>query len=233
MAFEVPNRRVLIILFGRLGDVVMATSLATALTRQMPTTHLTWLTEVDAAPLLAGHSAIDRVLTVGPASLLMLQVEHFDLVVNLDRSPMACALTMLIEAGRRVGFGYSPTGAVVPLDSATRILFDINRHPPTRAKNRRSWAEIHHSIAGLDSLHPVPVSSLVLSRNEEVEALDWRDCTVEAGETLVLCCIGSHVNDRQNMRTTKIVTHRLHHISSTRGGLGVELMRVTGSTGGC
>jgi heptosyltransferase-2 len=188
---------VLIILFGRLGDVVMATSVATALRRHTPGTHLTWLTGADAVPLLLGHPDIDRVLTADPGTLFALRMEKFDLMVNLDRSIVASALAMQIEATHRAGFGYSASGAVVPLDPATRVLVDINRHPSVRAANHQSWTEIHYAIAGLDLSQRMSLPSLVLRPEEDAAALAWRRRTVVAGERLLLCCIGSHVNDPQ------------------------------------
>lgn len=197
VVFEAPGPRVLLILRGRLGDVVMATSLATAVARQTRGSHLTWLTDGEAAPLIKGHPAVQRVLVFDPVAVLILEAERFDLVVNLDRSPSACALAMRLDTSRRAGFGYDPRGTVVPMDAATVALFDINRYPDRRAANRHSWAALHHAIAGLDPDREPPLPSLHLDSGEETAAAAWRRRLVPDGGALVLCCVGSHANDPQ------------------------------------
>ena len=195
--FQEMGPRVLLILRGRLGDVVMATSLVTAFTQRMPGVQLTWLTDTDAAPLIQGHPDVERVLEFGFSGVLALRAERFDLVVNLDRSPAACALTMELQAARKSGFGYSQSGAVIPLDAETDALFDINRYPDRRAVNRRSWADLHQAIAGLGTTNMPPPPSLHLDNAEEESAIAWRHKFGGTGNRLILCSIGSHAKDPQ------------------------------------
>lgn len=195
-AFEARGPRMLLILCGRLGDVVMATALATALADQHPSLHLTWLTDTAAAPLLAEHPQVNRVLAFDLTAVLTLQAEHFDRVINLDRSTAACALTMQLSADRKCGFGYSRTGTMIPLDTFTEALFDINRYPLRRAANDRSWATLYQAVAGLDdTLSPPP--SLYLGPAEEELARAWRRQVAGARRRLVLCAVGSHARDTQ------------------------------------
>ena len=195
-AFAARGHRVLLILCGRLGDVVMATALATSLADRHPGLHLTWLTDAAAAPLLVMHPQVNRVLEFDLAAVLTLQAEHFDRVINLDRSPASCALTMRLSADRKCGFGYAPTGTVIPLDSFTEALFDINRYPLRRAVNDRSWAELYQEVAGLGD-SPPPPPSLYLGPAEKERARIWRRQVAGVRRRLVLCAVGSHARDPQ------------------------------------
>ena len=71
-------RRAVVVRLSALGDIVHALPVAAALRRAWPATRLAWVVERRFAPILAGHPAIDEVITVdtrawrrprGPAGL--------------------------------------------------------------------------------------------------------------------------------------------------------------------
>ncbi len=59
-----PGRppRILIVRLSALGDVIMASGLIPALRARYPGAELSWLVEAPAAPLLAGHPRLDRLI---------------------------------------------------------------------------------------------------------------------------------------------------------------------------
>src|SRR4028118_659784 len=61
--FEPFGTRILIIKLGAIGDVLRTTPLLPILKARYPQSHITWLVEEAAAPLLRGNRYIDKVLT--------------------------------------------------------------------------------------------------------------------------------------------------------------------------
>ncbi|MCA8961797.1 MAG: glycosyltransferase family 9 protein, partial [Planctomycetes bacterium] len=68
--------------------------------------HVTWLVDEKALPLLEGNPHIDRLLTYDLTSVLQLQRERFDTVVNFEKVPGVCALADSVQAWRRFGFRF-------------------------------------------------------------------------------------------------------------------------------
>ena len=85
-----------------LGDVIRCT----AILNLYKTDRVTWLTSREAAPLLINNPYIDRVLIYDLTTVLQLQAEHYDTIVNLEKVPGICALTDSIKAWKRFGFRF-------------------------------------------------------------------------------------------------------------------------------
>jgi lipopolysaccharide heptosyltransferase II len=107
--------RILIVLFGAIGDVTRALPLLCRLRRGMPGAHLAWAVEPLAAPLLEGHPALDERLVfrrergspslAAFASLLRaVRAGHFDLVLDLGRQLKSGIVAAATRAPRRIGF---------------------------------------------------------------------------------------------------------------------------------
>lgn len=123
--YDPVQRRILLIQLGSLGDVLRATAILPAIRRKYPQSHLTWLTHPSCLPLLQGQPAIDQVMPLGEGTLLTLQVQEFDVVMNLEKLAPAPALATRIAAREKYGFGLGHTGAVVPLNAAAEALFRL------------------------------------------------------------------------------------------------------------
>lgn len=196
--FEKIGKRVLIILFGRLGDVVISTSLIEAIVKKWNRVHITFLTEENASPLLSENPHIQKVYHVNWMVQSQLQVESFDLIINLDRSPLASSLMMLTNAKKRVGFGYNEQGSIIPLGCSTNYLFDINRNPTVRSSNKKAWAEIYSHLAGFPVNIDPPLPKIYLSDSERKASQDWRKKTLTSEKSkIVLICPGTHKRDHQ------------------------------------
>jgi len=85
-----------------LGDVVRCT----AILNRYKSDKVTWLTAREAVPLLTNNPFIDRVLIYDLTTVLQLQAEHFDTIINLEKVPGICALTDSIKAWKRFGFRF-------------------------------------------------------------------------------------------------------------------------------
>ena len=105
-------RRILIVLHGAIGDVVRAMPLALRVRRGFPRAHVAWAVEPPAAPLVAGHPAIDERIVfrrdLGPRAFLPFLREirrgRFDLTLDLQRHLKSGIVSRASGAPRRIGF---------------------------------------------------------------------------------------------------------------------------------
>jgi len=104
--------RILIIKIGAMGDVLRTTPLLKALKQKYRESHITWLVDSASTDLLNRNPDIDRVAPYDWSSLLKLQVEHFDLLLSLEKIEPAIALAELIHAKKKLGFGMNSHGTL-------------------------------------------------------------------------------------------------------------------------
>ena len=69
-----------------LGDVLRST----VLLHLYKNAHVTWLVDEKAFPLLKGNPYVHRILSYDLSSVLQLQSERFDTVINLEKVPGLC-----------------------------------------------------------------------------------------------------------------------------------------------
>ena len=89
-------RNTLIIKLGALGDVLRTTPLLRCCKGPV-----TWITEPEAFPLLAGNPRIQRLLPITAAATV--RRHAFDILVNFDEDERACRLAAETRARRKVG----------------------------------------------------------------------------------------------------------------------------------
>ena len=107
--------RILVIRLRLIGDVVFTTPLLPALKDHYPGSHLTYLVEQSAAPVVRGNPHVDRVWVVDKSRGLRrvrddlalaaaIRAERFDLVIDLHGGPRAGWLAWASGAATRVGY---------------------------------------------------------------------------------------------------------------------------------
>src|SRR6058998_56591 len=137
-----------------LGDVVLTTPLLAALRRCVAPRRLAVLVRPEAAPLLAGHPAVDQVLVDdkrgrdrGLAGLVRtarrLRREQFDVAVSPHRSLRTALVLAAARIPRRVGFRES-RGAFL---YHVRVPRDRRRH------------DVERNLALLDAFGPGPADA--------------------------------------------------------------------------
>ncbi len=149
------GRRILIIKLAAMGDVLRTTPLLRGLRQAHPTCHITWLTESNVLPMLTGIAEIDRLMPYTGETVLQLENEVFDESYCFDKEPKATALAMKVHAGRKVGFGMSEFGNVMPLNKDSEYTFElgINDHLKFRT-NAKTYPELVFECAGLPYAQP-------------------------------------------------------------------------------
>ena len=121
-AYDPVSGEVLIINLGALGDVLRTTAQLPALHRAWPDGRLTWLTSPRAVPLLEGHPLLDRVLPFGLEAVCELRARQFDLLLCVDKDPVASGLASTLRAHAKRGFGLDEHGVIAPLNPAAQYL---------------------------------------------------------------------------------------------------------------
>jgi heptosyltransferase II len=127
-----------------LGDVVRCTPILHC----FQGAHVTWLTDKSCYPFLEGIPNVKRLIHYDLTSVLQLQAEHFDTVVNLEKAPGICALTDGIKAWKRYGFRFNPmSGEVAAYLSAEKVL-EISAHNGLKHKSKKTFNEFLFEVVG-------------------------------------------------------------------------------------
>jgi heptosyltransferase-2 len=141
--FDPINQRILIIKLGALGDVIRTTPILRRLRREYPQAHITWVTDFpEIVPAM-----VDRVLCIDARALIELDATRYDLVLNFDKDPPACALASRVEAGERRGFLLAG-GQPAPADRAAVPKFLTGLFDDVSRANRKHYVEEIFEIAG-------------------------------------------------------------------------------------
>ena len=111
-----------------LGDVLRTTPILSALKDKYKDSHISWLVSEKAEPLLHNNTYIDRLLVWDDFIPFQLQMEKFDLLINLEKVPGICALSDMIEAWNKQGFRFNKdTGNYDGYEQGLEIINYINQ----------------------------------------------------------------------------------------------------------
>ncbi|MEK6570495.1 MAG: lipopolysaccharide heptosyltransferase family protein, partial [Bacteroidota bacterium] len=143
---NVPRgKRILIINLDAMGHVLVTTSLLSSIKRKFPRSRISWITLANAARLLENNPYLDAVYIWNPESWLRLQAMKFDVVMNVDKSPHACAFMMGLRAKEKLGFGMNVEGVIVPLNREAEYLYRLGLDDELKFRiNQKTLPEILH-----------------------------------------------------------------------------------------
>jgi heptosyltransferase-2 len=127
-----------------LGDVLRTT----VILYPFADDHVTWLVDEQAYPLLAGNPYIHRILTFDLMSVLQLQRERFDTVINLEKVPGVCALADSISAWRRYGFRFDEVRGEAQAYDHCEQVFELCRDVDLKRAHLGNWQESLLGIVG-------------------------------------------------------------------------------------
>jgi heptosyltransferase-2 len=142
----IPPRRILVIRYSALGDVVLATSLLAPLRARFPEARLEWVTSPSVAPLLEGLpelAAVHRLARAGPDGPAALRARlrgRFDLVIDLQEKVKSAWLAFA-AAPRRLFYHRRTLG------EAALALVGRDR-PQQRAHATRLYADVLAPLGG-------------------------------------------------------------------------------------
>lgn len=126
-SYTPTDYNILIIKLEAIGDVIRTTPILSRLSSLYPRARIYWLTS---APDILPKDKIDYILNFNFGSLEILKNIKFDLLLNLDKSLEACAITNSIQATHKKGFILNHEGVPYPAnDSASHKymsgLYDV------------------------------------------------------------------------------------------------------------
>jgi heptosyltransferase-2 len=127
-----------------LGDVLRTTPLLHLYKNE----EVTWLTDEKAFPLLHNNSHIKRILPYDLTTILQLESEEFDTVINLEKIPGICALSDKIKAWKKYGFRFDArSGRAEAHDKAFETL-SVSSNTSMKKKNLKTVQEILFRTVG-------------------------------------------------------------------------------------
>ncbi len=142
--------KILIIKLDALGDVLRTTSILHALAGKYPGAHITWLTKKNARDIFTNNPLVNDVWTYEePATLLRLGVEAFDVVINLDPSPVSATLATATRGKNKIGFGLDEKGKVYPFNREAETWFEMGAFDHLKKANVLTYQEHIHRICSL------------------------------------------------------------------------------------
>ena len=129
-----------------LGDIFRTT----AILHLFKDDYVVWLTTSEGKPLLEDNLMIDRLMTFDLTSVLQLQHEHFDVVVNFEKIPGVCAFTDTISAWRRYGFRFdNHSGNSEAYESSFELIANAE-NPALRRNAKTHWFEKLYDVMRQD-----------------------------------------------------------------------------------
>ena len=148
--YDPVQRRVLIVMLGLLGDMLIASPLPARIKREHPATHITWLVDEACAPVLRMNPYIDRILHFGWDAATHLLSETFTAVYSFERNPSAASLVERISAGHKAGLAYGGThNGLYAMGAAAAHFFRMNTWNEFRTRlNDTTWTELYFAVAG-------------------------------------------------------------------------------------
>ncbi|MDQ7823552.1 MAG: glycosyltransferase family 9 protein [Candidatus Eremiobacteraeota bacterium] len=149
-AYIPMGARVLILKLGAIGDALRTTPVLAALKKRHGELTVTWVTDDASYPLLEGIPGISRLMRLNFASFIVLQAEHFHLLLNFDKAPEACGFAAAMKADRKEGFSLTGEGKLSIYNSESAYAYDLGLFDDLKFKrNKLSYQEIIFSMAGL------------------------------------------------------------------------------------
>ncbi|MGQ9560251.1 MAG: glycosyltransferase family 9 protein [Candidatus Oleimicrobiaceae bacterium] len=141
--YEPISGRILIIKLGAVGDVIRTTPILHPLRRDYPRAVIHWVTRTpEVVP-----AVVDRIHPWRIEDVLYLQATDFELVINLDKDPEACALATMVRASQKRGF-LLRHGVPAPADQAAEGKFLTGLFDDVAKANVKSYLQELFEVCG-------------------------------------------------------------------------------------
>jgi heptosyltransferase-2 len=154
---KMGRERVLIIKLGHsetlVGEISRKTSLgdvlrSTVLLPLFKEAYVTWLVDEKAIPLLKGNPQIDRIMPYDLTTVLQLQAESFDTIINLEKVGGICALADSLKGWRRYGFRFDPECGTANAYDGSQHVIELCLNESNKKANTRYWEDILFEMVG-------------------------------------------------------------------------------------
>ncbi len=140
---EPQGIRILIVNLDAMGDVLMTTAQLAGIKRAWPDSTVFWLTLSNAAPLLRDNPYLDAVYAWNDENRMILAAQHFDVVLNADKSISACAFVTSLDCDDLRGFILSNRGQIIPANPSAEYNYKLGLDDHLKFKvNKRTGQDI-------------------------------------------------------------------------------------------
>ena len=126
------------------GDVLRST----VLLHLYKNDEVTWLVDEKAYPILKENEYIDRILIYNLTSVLQLQSEQFDTVINLEKVPGLCALADSVKAWRRFGFRFDERKGQAEAYDGSQDVLSVCRDLEKKKNHSDYWQKRLYEMVG-------------------------------------------------------------------------------------
>lgn len=145
------GKMILIIKLDAIGDVLRTTSILHSLKKKYSESSINWLTKANAVDLLKNNDFVDRILVYENSHTITdLSLIKYDLVINLDPSPVSSSLASFANANAKIGFGLDEKGKVYPFNKEAVEWFEMGAFDSLKAKNTKTYQAVIHEICSLE-----------------------------------------------------------------------------------
>jgi len=127
-----------------LGDVLRTTFILSYFKKD----DVSWVVDEKALPLLQGNRFIRRILLYNLETVLQLQREKFDVVVNLEKVPGVCALADSMSARQKFGFRFDEETGLACGHNGSEKSLSLSLSRRIKRKNRENSQEVVAAMLG-------------------------------------------------------------------------------------
>ncbi len=146
-----------------LGDVLRST----VLLHLFKDAKVSWLVDEKAILLLKGNPYIERIFPYDLTSVLQLQAERFDTVINLEKVAGLCALADSINAWRRYGFRFDPDSGTAKAYDGSQHVIEMCINPDDKISSNKYWEHILFEMVGSEWQGELPILGYQPKEKEE------------------------------------------------------------------
>jgi heptosyltransferase-2 len=140
------GKRILIIKFGAIGDVIRTTPIIEKIEKEFPNSEIWWITQY---PDILPSSRIDKILTLTAENLVLLDAVSFDMIYSLDKDNFACALANRIKTEEKAGYCLVDSKPA-PIDEKARHKYMTGIFDDLNKENTKSYLEEIFEICGFE-----------------------------------------------------------------------------------
>ena len=144
------NSRILIIKLAALGDVLRTTSILPGLKKAHPQSHISWITDKNALPLLENNPYIDALYCFDAEGVLIASHKRYDLVLNFEKEERALALMRSTQGREKRGFAFSEADGLSIANDASLYSLQLGLNDELKFYfNRKTYQQIIYEMAEL------------------------------------------------------------------------------------
>jgi len=160
-------QKILIIKLDAVGDVLRTTSILHPLKKKYPKSYIIWCTRHNAKELFYNNSLVDDVIEVENDAFFRLNVEEFDIIINLDTSKISSAIAASVVSKEKNGFILNTKGFVESTSEAAEKWLEMSAFDDVKKANTKSYQQIIYDILNLDL--PVEPPIIRITNNERTK----------------------------------------------------------------